>query len=438
LKVKSGYKLVKILFKKFINVPITWDEVKGENAFTLSSGKSPSEIIFSDDGDCLFVQVDDMNTFENKYTISTSKLKFKKDENPKIRVTETERIIFPKRGMAILGNKVRKLTKKSAVDPNIMMINCDDSFLTGFLYYFLSYLKLSNLMESAGIPQLNNKDLYPRNFLRPPFPEQEKITAILTNLDELISLCDDSIQTTKKLKQGLTQKLLTKGIDHRKFKKIKTLFQRTFTIPESWDIISLYDTTEQKSNSIVDGPFGSNLKTSDYDPLGKIPVLTIRMLYDIDKIKSARCITTEKFNEIKRSKIVGNDIVMAKIGNTYGLNCIYPKDFPTAMIPANICKITIDSTKTDLKYLKFWFDSKLFKNFLDVIVASSAQPAFGITVFKKLPFIAPSLPEQQKMANILSKIDLHINEFISKKILIEKIKKELMKKLLIGSIRVKI
>lgn len=136
-KPKLGYKLVKLLYQTHIQVPEKWDVVTGENIFKLSSGVSPSEIIFTDDGDCLFVQVDDMNTSENKNEIVTSKLKFNNNENQKITVSETERIVFPKRGAAILGDKVRKLAKKSTVDPNIMMLDCNDSIIPSFLYYFL-------------------------------------------------------------------------------------------------------------------------------------------------------------------------------------------------------------------------------------------------------------------------------------------------------------
>jgi len=206
------------------------------------------------------------------------------------------------------------------------------------------------------------------------------------------------------------QELLTKGIGHTKFKKIKTKFQKILTIPDKWDIVSLIDTTSKKSNSIVDGPFGSNLKTSDYDEKGKIPVLMIQMLYDINTIKQARCITEQKFNEIKRSKIVSGDILVAKIGNTYGLTCIYPDNFPVAMISANLCKITIDEKKFNRNFVNYWLNTSIFKNYLDIIVSKSGQPAFGITEFKKLPIVNPLKSEQDQIASILSNMDFLIHQ----------------------------
>ena len=205
----SKFKTIMLLYKKYLQVPESWSVLTGEKIFKLSSGVSPSEIVFRDDGDCLFVQVDDMNTPENKKEIVTSKLKFNSYKNQKIIVNETERIVFPKRGVAILGNKVRKLTKKSTVDPNIMMVDCDNSIIPDFFYYFLSFLKLSHLIESAGVPQLNNKDLYPRNFLKPSLPEQQKIASILSNIDAQINSQTQYKEKLERLKKSLMQKLLT-------------------------------------------------------------------------------------------------------------------------------------------------------------------------------------------------------------------------------------
>lgn len=106
--------------------------------------------------------------------------------------------------------------------------------------------------------------------------------------------------------------------------------------------------------SVVDGPFGSDLKLTDYDPNGDVPVLTITMMYDTRKALNARRITNAKFEQVKRSAVRGGDILVAKIGNTYGLTCIYPPDYPVAIIPANMCKITPDNALISTKYLRMW------------------------------------------------------------------------------------
>ena len=55
----------------------------------------------------------------------------------------------------------------------------------------------------------------------PPIAEQQKIASILSNVDELIQKTDQIIEQTQRLKKGLMQRLLTKGIGHTKFKENK-------------------------------------------------------------------------------------------------------------------------------------------------------------------------------------------------------------------------
>ena len=60
------------------------------------------------------------------------------------------------------------------------------------------------------------KDL---NFELPSLSEQQKIASILSGVDALIESTQCIIEKTEKLKKGLMQNLLTRGIGHTKFKK---------------------------------------------------------------------------------------------------------------------------------------------------------------------------------------------------------------------------
>ena len=170
-------------------------------------------------------------------------------------------------------------------------------------------------------------------------------------------------------------------------------------VPVTWSWTDLISVASTNRFSIVDGPFGSDLKLTDYDVAGEVPVLTIAMMYDMRRALKARCITRAKFEQVKRSMVKGGDILVAKIGNTYGLTSLYPLDYPIAIIPANMCKITPDNALIATNYLKFWLESPIFRRYLDEIVAASAQPAFSVRNFKKLPIPMPPLEEQREIVN---------------------------------------
>ena len=95
------------------------------------------------------------------------------------------------------------------------------------------------------------------------------------------------------------QDLLTRGIAHTKFKKVRWFFRKEIKIPVECVIKKLSDLTE-KTEDIVAGPFGSNLKVSDYVNKG-IPIIRLQNIERNEFInKNIQFINNKK---AKRAKI---------------------------------------------------------------------------------------------------------------------------------------
>ena len=69
-------------------------------------------------------------------------------------------------------------------------------------------MNLQRFLENSTLPQLNNKDFYPRFYLYPTIDEQEEISNILLNQHNLIRQKHSKIQTLQRLKKSLMQNLL--------------------------------------------------------------------------------------------------------------------------------------------------------------------------------------------------------------------------------------
>ena len=123
-----------------------------------------------------------------------------------------------------------------------------------------------------------------------------------------------------------------------------------YPLPEIWEWVTVKDAGAPEKNAIVDGPFGSNLKVSDYVENGPVPVLTTKNLNG--SIEGIRYISQDKFEELIRSAVYPGDILMAKIGSC-GKTGIYPQGRPPAMIPANLLKVTLNKNFF-LKYYIFF------------------------------------------------------------------------------------
>lgn len=165
-------------------------------------------------------------------------------------------------------------------------------------------------------------------------------------------------------------------------------------------------------DGIVDGPFGSNLKTSDYVAKGidTVPVLTTKNLEGNYDDNNVRFISNAKYQQLKRSKVLPLDILVAKIGSV-GKNGIYPKSAPIAMIPANLLKFTVHKDII-LQFVYWYINGFEFQNRLRQISTATAQPAFNVTKFRNLSISLPPLPEQRaivkKIEQLFSDLDATI------------------------------
>lgn len=172
-------------------------------------------------------------------------------------------------------------------------------------------------------------------------------------------------------------------------------------LPGNWHLGMMSDVGVDR-DSIVDGPFGSNLKISDYidDASNGIPVLTTKNLRGDYSDSSVRFISQKKFVELQRSQVNPGDILVAKIGSV-GKTGIYPKGAKTAIIPANLLRITVRE-EIEMKYVYYYVNSPRLQNLIKSISTATAQPAFNVTKFRKLPIPLPPRPEQKR---IVAKIE---------------------------------
>ena len=206
----------------------------------------------------------------------------------------------------------------------------------------------------------------------------------------------------------------------------------------SWSSVSILGTTNPELKyGIVDGPFGSNLKTIHYKKSG-IPIITSGYVTDgFFNADSYLYVTEEKFNKEKRSAVNGGDIVMAKIGARCGSSAILPKNHPTGILSGNALKITVDNNSHSTNFIWQILWSLYQGHKLDLLRTVGAQPAISIANLKKYKLSLPTKPEQQKIAAFLTEVDTKIEQLSKKQELLGEYKKGLMQQIFSQAIRFK-
>lgn len=194
-------------------VPRGWEATKGRSLFKLHGAYFPGALSFVSEphrADCLFMKVDDFNNPLNAMRIVRTEISLYLGEHAaRFKTCAPGWLVIAKRGAAITHNRVRLLARTTLLDPNLMAIQMLGGHSAEYFRYLLTHMNLSRFLEVSSVPQLNNKDLYPRWFAMPPPPEQTEIVERLNGVSDLIEAKRAKITALQRVKKSLMQNLLT-------------------------------------------------------------------------------------------------------------------------------------------------------------------------------------------------------------------------------------
>jgi type I restriction enzyme S subunit len=295
--------------------------------------------------------------------------------------------------------------------------------------YFLQYLKWgrtrnrfrSMAKQAVNQASINQTQLQAFNILLPPLLEQRRIAEVLGTVDSTIQKVGEAIEKTGRMKKGLMQRLLMRGIRHERFKE-----SEVGRVPEEWEVARLGDVAD-------DFVGGGTPSTSNPDYWnGKIAWMTSAYIDGKVVTSGQRYITEKGLNESSTHLIPkGNLLVATRVGigkaATNSIDIAISQDLTGVIIKKD--EITADYA--------YWF---LINN--SSMLKSLAQGSTIKGILKddltnlKLPL--PPLPEQRRIAEILSAVDKKLELERRRKEKLERVKKGLMNELLTGRKRVKI
>jgi len=272
---------------------------------------------------------------------------------------------------------------------------------------FLSLLMFSDefyekaLMVSAGSmsPTIKWKDLAKLEFTIPSISTQETILSIINPIQESISKTQNLLQKIENYYVSKREFLLTRGIEHKKFKKVKEEYGKKTEIPESWKIQKL------KDNSIIKGRIGwQGLTTKEYEKEGEFYLVT-GTDFKNGRIMWETCVYVNKdrFDQDQKIQLKLNDVLITKDG-TIGKIAIIDKLTLPATLNTGVFVIRPIENNYVPEFLFYVFESHHFLKFLDVLKAGSTISHLFQKDFENFSFYVPSKPEQQKIVSILSNL----------------------------------
>jgi len=170
-------------------------------------------------------------------------------------------------------------------------------------------------------------------------------------------------------------------------------------LPEEWTWATPDQLAATKKYSLAIGPFGSNLKVSDYRETG-VPLVFVRNIRSgIFGGADTHYVTMEKADELNAHKIIGGDILITKMGEPPGDACLYPDSRPTAIITADCIKWTLSNILPESRFFVHVMNSHIMKSQILRITQGVAQKKISLARFKSVAIPLPPLHEQHEIVS---------------------------------------
>lgn len=194
-------------------------------------------------------------------------------------------------------------------------------------------------------------------------------------------------------------------------------------IPEDWEVSILNDISNNK------GEYGIGAKAVDY----KVNKPRYLRITDIDEY--GRLIKDNEYKTIEEDEyedylLKKDDLVFARTGNTTGKTYLYNSNDGELVFAGFLIKFSINKSKANSEYVRQYCFTKRYWDWVKQSSTRSGQPGINSKQYGELKLPLPPLLEQQRIAEILSTTDSHIEKLDKTIEDYQLLKKGMMKKLL--------
>lgn len=348
--------------------------------------------------------------------------------------------LFPRSGSVHLNHRAL-LRTPAVIVSHIAALIPNEQTDPEFLYHLLTSYDMTEIMtQTTGLNMIKFGQLKDVIFSVPDTkPEQSKIAEILSTVDRAIEQTEALIAKQQRIKTGLMQDLLTRGIDEhgnlRSEATHKFKDSPLGRIPVEWETLSL----GQSGISIIDGDRGKHYPHEDeFSEDGYCLFLSATNVTKRGfNFTSTQFITKDKDNKLRSGKLCRGDVVITTRG-TVGNIAYYDDSIPFSHIRINSGMVILRSEQPVLnqEFLYIALQNYVFEHEYKRVVSGSAQPQLPLNDLIKFNILLPEPKEQQTITCLANAIQDHLftlEEQLSK---LRRLKTALMQDLLTGRRRV--
>ena len=298
-----------------------------------------------------------------------------------------------------------------------------------FLYYLIQHHKrrLERLAAGSTFLEVLKRTIRDFRVVVPPLPEQRKIAAILSSVDDVIEKTRSVIDQVQVVKRGLMQELLTRGLPgrHTQVQATRDREETGRDEPDGWRPAHLGDLARVNPEQL-----GSRT-----DPDHLLEYLDIAAIEQPGVIGASRTFRFSEAPSRARRLAREGDILVSTV-RPYLRNFARVREAPDNLVVSTGYAVIRSDGGVDGGFLYQHVLSARFVDFLKPRMSGSNYPAVTADDVEAYPLFLPPLSEQREIAAVLSSVDDAIEESQTFMDRLRVVKSGLMSILLTGELRV--
>ncbi|PIG00369.1 restriction endonuclease subunit S [Comamonas sp. 26] len=330
-----------------------------------------------------------------------------------------------------------------AINQDLKAIFPKSSLLKEFLFYW--FQANADRIEAAGtgstVKGIRLETLREFWLALPSLPEQQKIAAILTAVDDKLDVIARQIEVTQTLKQGLMQTLFSRGVGtqdadgrwvpHADFKD-----SELGVTPAGWKVgvIGNYVSALRSGVSV-------NAEDRTHQE-GEVGVLKVSgVLNGQFRPNEHKTVLSEELSRVAEPVKQGRIIISrANTPALVGESAYVDSSRPDLFLPDKLWQTQASDTPHSVKWLAYYLQSPSVRQEISKAATGTSGSMKNIAkpAFLGIPMPLIPLPEQEKMADILTAVTSKLTALVGKQAHFQALKRGLMQKLLTGEWRVSV
>lgn len=293
-----------------------------------------------------------------------------------------------------------------------------------FIYYNFLLIKWKEYNEASGVPSLNKNTIGKIKIPLPPtLTEQKAIATALSDVDELIANLDKLITKKKAIKQGAMQQLLTPP--HKGGKRIDGF---------NGDWV-------EKSIGKIGATYGglSGKSKNDFEN-GNYPYITfLNVMYntviDTSIFEYVKIGAGEQQNQTRNGDLFFN--TSSETPEEVGMCAYLNEDIHNLYLNSFCFGFRLkEESEVDGLFFSYLINSSIGRKLFLSLAQGATRYNLSKSNFNKLFINVPNTKKEQKaIAQILTDMDVEIEQLETKKAKYQNIKQGMMQELLTGKIR---